>query len=92
MNRTTVLTAAAAMIMVAHPASAQDSRPEQMGCQRLIPASAELSEQPDVLYARAACTATRAGVASPANGNLSREELLSILMLMSLQHSPASHS
>jgi hypothetical protein len=44
------------------------------------------------LYAHAAGVAARAGVASPDNGPLSREELLSILMLMSLQQAPATHA
>jgi hypothetical protein len=46
----------------------------------------------ETLYARATCVAARAGVAAPANGPLSREELLSILMLMSLQQSAGAHS
>jgi hypothetical protein len=44
------------------------------------------------LYAHAAGVVARAGVASPDNGPLSREELLSILMLMSLQQAPATHA
>jgi hypothetical protein len=46
----------------------------------------------DGLYAHAAGVVARAGVASPDNGPLSREELLSILMLMSLQQAPATHA
>jgi hypothetical protein len=34
--------------------------------------------------------AARAGVAAPANGPLTQEELLSILMLMSLTKTPAA--
>lgn len=44
------------------------------------------------MYLQAACVAARAGVAAPGNGPLSREELLSILMLMSLQQSAPSHT
>ncbi len=44
----------------------------------------------DLLYARAACVAARAGIASPENGALSQEELFSILMLMSLPKTPAA--
>lgn len=39
----------------------------------------------NILYLRAACVAARAGVTSPANGPLDREELMSILMLMGLE-------
>lgn len=48
----------------------------------------------DGLYVHAAGVITRAGVASPYNGPLSREEILSILVLMSLQQQPppASHA
>ena len=45
----------------------------------------------EAVYLRAACVAARAGVTSPANGPLSQEELLSILVLMSLQQTGASH-
>lgn len=55
---------------------------------RIIPTAAER----EGLYAHAAGVAARAGVASPDNGPLSREELLSILMLMSLQQAPATHA
>jgi len=48
--------------------------------------------QQEALYLHAACVAARAGVVSPANGALSREELLSILMLMSLPQTNASRS
>ncbi|HEY1960943.1 MAG TPA: hypothetical protein VGG69_00875 [Rhizomicrobium sp.] len=46
----------------------------------------------NAVYTQAASVAARAGVVSPANGPLSREELLSILMLMSLQQTRATHS
>ena len=46
----------------------------------------------DLLYLKAACVAARAGVTSPANGPLSRDELISILMLMSLPERPTSHA
>ena len=43
----------------------------------------------DAVYTQAASVAARAGVVSPANGPLSREEMLSILMLMSLRQALA---
>lgn len=46
----------------------------------------------EAVYLRAACVAARAGVVSPGNGSLSREEMLSILMLMSLRQANPSHS
>jgi hypothetical protein len=46
----------------------------------------------DAVYTEAASVAARAGVVSPANGPLSREELLSILMLMSVRQASGSHS
>jgi hypothetical protein len=54
----------------------------------LVPVSEPLTER-EGLYVHAAGMATRAGVASPDNGPLSREEILSILVLMSLQQQPA---
>jgi hypothetical protein len=61
-------------------------------CQKFShPSDVALSGR-DALYLQAACVAARAGVAAPANGPLSREELLSILMLMSLQQSKTSHA
>jgi hypothetical protein len=58
-------------------------------CQKF--SGSAVSADHDVIYLRAACVAARAGVASPANGRLSREELMSILMLMSLQQPSKSH-
>jgi hypothetical protein len=57
---------------------------------RKIATTAEVSGSRELLYARAACVAARAGVTSPENGPLSQEELLSILMLMSLPKGPAA--
>lgn len=57
---------------------------------RRIASTAEMPAGRDLLYARAACIAARAGVAAPANGPLTQEELLSILMLMSLSKAPAA--
>lgn len=47
---------------------------------------------PEVMYLRAACVAARAGVTSPTNGPLDREELMSILMLIGLQRPANTHS
>jgi hypothetical protein len=69
-------------------ASAQELVSYNDSC-RKIATTAETSASRDLLYARAACVAARAGVAAPENGPLSQEELLSILMLMSLPKTPA---
>jgi len=52
----------------------------------------QTSTESDGVYTEAASVVARAGVVSPANGPLSREELLSILMLMSLRQAPGTHS
>jgi hypothetical protein len=70
-------------------ASAQELVSYNDSC-RKIATTAETSASRDLLYARAACVAARAGVAAPENGPLSQEELLSILMLMSLSKTPAA--
>jgi hypothetical protein len=82
---------AAALSATAGTAAAQEMVAYQpSGCEKFAANSAAMDR--DAVYARAACVAARAAVASPANGPLSREELLSILMLMSLQQSSGSHS
>ena len=68
-------------------ASAQELVSYTDSCRKI---AAETSASRDLLYARAACVAARAGVAAPENGPLSQEELLSILMLMSLPKTSAA--
>jgi hypothetical protein len=70
-------------------AAAQELASYQSDSCRKFANMAEASSR-DLLYARAACVAARAGVTSPENGPLSQEELLSILMLMSLPKTPAA--
>ena len=91
--RTVVLIAAAALCAaVPGTAAAQQVAANQPGpCQKFARAS-EAPLARDAMYLQAACVVARAGVAAPGNGPLSREELLSILMLMSLQQSPPSHT
>ncbi|MBV9572054.1 MAG: hypothetical protein JO056_12510 [Alphaproteobacteria bacterium] len=60
-------------------------------CQKLAAGQAASNDRA-TLYTRAACVAARAAVAAPGNGPLSREELLSILVLMSLQQAKSSHA
>ena len=87
-----VVAAAAAMLAPQDAASAQELASSQAdGCQRFTSSNGSGAER-EALYAHATCVVARAGVAAPANGSLSREELLSILMLMSLQQSPGAHS
>jgi hypothetical protein len=70
-------------------ASAQELVSYTDSC-RKIASSSEAPASGDLLYARAACVAARAGVTAPENGPLSQEELLSIIMLMSLPKAPAA--
>jgi hypothetical protein len=73
-------------------ASAQElASYEPNGCQQLTSGRSTVEDR-EALYARATCVAARAGVAAPANGPLSQEELFSILMLMSLQQAPGTHA
>lgn len=75
----------AVLIASAGTASAQELAAYQpTSCQKLAVGQAASTDRA-TLYTRAACVAARAAVAAPGNGPLSREELLSILMLMSLQ-------
>jgi len=91
--RRLVLIAAVALYVAPCTAAAQELATIQTGpCQKFAHTSGVAPSGRDALYLQAACVAARAGVAAPANGPLSREELLSILMLMSLQQSPSSHS
>jgi len=80
MQSAAVILMAGLMFAIPTPGSAQELASYQPNsCQKFAGGRTE-----EALYLRAACVAARAGVASPANGALSREELLSILMLMSL--------
>ena len=91
--RTLMMVAAAALYVAPGAAAAQELATNQPGpCQKFARTSDVAPLGRDALYLQAACVAARAGVAAPANGPLSREELLSILMLMSLQQSPPSHT
>jgi hypothetical protein len=93
MRRLMWLVAAAALYAGPCAAAAQQLATIQTGpCQKFAHAADVAPSAHEILYLQAACVAARAGVAAPANGPLSREELLSILMLMSLQQSPPSHS
>ena len=78
-------------VAVATRASAQELVSYNDSC-RKIATTAETSANRDLLYARAACVAARAGVTAPENGPLSQEELLSILMLMSLPKPAGAHA
>ncbi|HEY1637126.1 MAG TPA: hypothetical protein VGF62_01270, partial [Rhizomicrobium sp.] len=74
-------------------AAAQELASYQADSCRKFINSADAAFNRELLYARAACVAARAGVSSPENGPLSQEELLSILMLMSLPKTPgAAHA
>ena len=82
-----------AFCSVCTTASAQNLPSHQAYPRHLIAAGiAARPAEREELYTHAAGVAARAGVASPDNGPLSREELLSILMLMSLQRAPATHA
>jgi len=88
-----LVTAAAALFAAPCTAAAQQLATIQNGpCQKFAHTTDVAPSGREALYLQAACVVARAGVAAPANGPLSREELLSILMLMSLQQSPPSHS
>jgi hypothetical protein len=88
--RTLMLVAAAALF--AAPCTAAQAPIQAGPCQKFARTADVTPSAREAVYLQAACVAARAGVAAPANGPLSREELLSILMLMSLQQSPPSHS
>jgi hypothetical protein len=91
--RTLMTIAAIALFAAPATAAAQELATNQPGpCQKFVHTSDVAPSGRDALYLQAACVAARAGVAAPANGPLSREELLSILMLMTLQQSPPSHT
>jgi hypothetical protein len=82
-----------AFCAVCTTASAQNLPSNHASPRHLIAAGmAASSADREGLYAHAAGVAARAGVASPDNGPLSREELLSILMLMSLQRASVTHA
>ena len=83
--------AAAAFAAMHSGALAQDAHSKAAVAPHRILVAAQSPAERDALYIEAASVAARAGVVSPANGPLSREELLSILMLMSLRQAPASH-
>lgn len=84
--------AAVLLATSAGTASAQEFATYQPNsCQKLAVATAASSDR-TTLYTHAACVAARAAVAAPGNGPLSREELLSILMLMSLQQAKSAHT
>jgi hypothetical protein len=84
--------AAAAMFAAPGVASAQELAANQPGpCQKFHP-SGQVTGR-DAMYVHAACVVARAGVAAPNNGPLTQEELVSILMLLSLQQqTPATHT
>jgi len=83
--------AAAAMFAAPGLASAQQMAANQPGPCQKFRSSGQVSER-DAMYVQAACVAARAGVAAPNNGPLTQEELVSILMLLSLQQPPAAHT
>jgi hypothetical protein len=86
--RTAIMVAAAALFAAQGTAAAQQVAVNRTGpCQKFVQTSNMAALDRDAMYLQAACVAARAGVAAPGNGPLSREELLSILMLMSLQQS-----
>lgn len=91
--RTAILLAAVALYSAQGTAAAQQVAVNRTGpCQKFVQTSNMAALDRETMYLQAACVAARAGVAAPGNGPLSREELLSILMLMSLQQSPPSHT
>ena len=73
-------------------AGAQQKSPLQPNSCQKFGANVPGAAAQDLLYLKAACVAARAGVTSPANGPLSRDELISILMLMSLPEHGTSHT
>jgi len=84
----------AILVALALPAAAsaqQTRRIEPNSCQKFGAALPAATNQ-DLIYLQAACVAARAGVTSPANGPLSRDELISILMLLTLPERPTSHN
>lgn len=84
----------AALIALAAPSSvsAQSVKVAQANsCEEFSDTTSVVADR-DVMYLRAACVAARAGVTSPANGRLDREELMSILMLIGLQRPINTHS
>lgn len=83
----TIVLAAPTGALAQQPATAQPN-----SCQRFMPGAPAHGPDRELLYLRAACVAARAGVASPADGRLNQEELMSILMLMSLQQTSAPHA
>ena len=89
----TAILAAAVLLSAQGTAAAQQVAVNRAGpCQKFVQTSNMAALERDAMYLQAACVAARAGVAAPANGPLSREELLSILMLMSLQQSGPNHT
>ena len=83
---------ASAFLAMQSAALAQDAHSKAPVSAHRTLVSAQSAVESSVVYTEAASTAARAGVVSPANGPLSREELLSILMLMSLQQAPVTHA
>jgi hypothetical protein len=84
----------AALIALAAPSSgfAQSTKVAQPNSCDRFSDNRSVGADRDVMYLRAACVAARAGVTSPANGRLDREELMSILMLIGLQRPTNTHS
>jgi hypothetical protein len=83
---------AAAVLTTGSIASAQMFTPLPNSCQKLSTGAVSGSGDSQVIYLRAACVAAQAGTTSPMDGRLTREELMSILMLMSLQQTPKTHA
>ena len=83
---------ASAFLAMQSAALAQDAHSKAPVSAHRVLISAQGAVESSAIYTEAASTAARAGVVSPANGPLSREELLSILMLMSLQQAPVTHA
>jgi hypothetical protein len=81
----------AAVLATGSAASAQMFTPLPNSCQKLSSSAGSGSGDNPAIYLRAACVAARAGTTSPTDGRLTREELMSILMLMGLQQTPRSH-
>ena len=87
------LTVGVLAFLATEPAAlAQDAHPKAPLAVHRTLVSAQSAVESNAMYTEAASVAARAGVVSPANGPLSREELLSILMLMSLQQAPVTHA
>ena len=85
------IVAAAGLAAMHSGALAQEAHAKAAAAPHRILVAAQSAAQADALYTQAASVAARAGVVSPDNGPLSREELLSILMLMSLRQAPGTH-